>query len=67
MSISRFDRDFLLLLVRSKDIGDGWRQVSDRLWKLVTMFSEPELIEVDEPNKRVRLTDKGATIVEFAL
>lgn len=41
-------KSFLRLVQRSKDIGDGWRQVSAVLWPLVIGFENKELIEVDE-------------------
>jgi len=61
------DADFLRLVNRSPDRGDGWRSVSKTCWPLVTAFTTPELIEIDEPNMLVRLTDEGQAVVDFSL
>lgn len=61
------DKDFLRLLDRSPDRGDGWRSVSETCWPLVEQFGVPELIEIDKDNMRVRLTDSGIAVVHFAL
>jgi hypothetical protein len=61
------DRDFLTVLARSPDRGDGWRSVSKTCWQLVEDFAVKELIEVDQPNMRIRLTSDGIAVVKFAL
>ena len=61
------DRDFLKLLARSPDRGDGWRNVSKLCWQLVEAFGTPELLEIDAENRRVRLTAAGQAVVEFAI
>lgn len=65
--ISTQDKDFLRLIARSPDRGDGWRSVSKVCWTLVEQFGTPELIEVDSDNMRVRLTPDGEALVTFAL
>ncbi len=60
-------RDMLRLVQRSPDIGDGWRQVSEMLWPLVTSSGHTELLEKDAENLRVRFTQEGKTVVRFAL
>ncbi len=65
--ISDQDKDFLRLVGRSPDRGDGWRSVSEVCWQLVEKFGTPELIEVDAANKRVRLTEEGEAVLMFAL
>lgn len=61
------DKEFIKLIVRSPDRGDGWRNVSDVVWPLVEAFSVSALIEVDKENKRIRLTQEGVTFVTYAL
>lgn len=53
------------LIERSPDIGDGWRQVSDALWKHVVAQAHPELTELDPTNKRVRFTAEGETVMRY--
>ena len=65
--IPRQDQEFLKLLWRSPDRGDGWRSVSDTCWQLVEMFTTPELIEVDKENRRVRLTNEGEAVVLYGI
>ena len=59
------NRSFLKLLLRSPDVGDGWRNVSEVVWPLVTGFDKEKLIETDSENKRVRLTPEGLIVVEY--
>jgi len=65
--ISNADKEFLRLVTRSPDRGDGWRSVSSACWALVEQFGTPELLEVDKHNMRVRLTEAGVAVVQFAL
>lgn len=65
--ISTQDKQFLQLLKRSPDRGDGWRSVSKTCWPLVEDFKTPELIEIDKENMRVRLTEAGSNVVMFAV
>jgi len=67
MAMSTQDKDFLRLVSRSPDCGAGWRHVSHTCWALVEQFHEPQLIEVDKANMRVRLTEAGNVVVKFAL
>lgn len=52
-------KSFRDLLQRSKNIGDGWRQVSDVLWNFVVgqAAKQPGMFEVDTALKRIRFTD----------
>ena len=61
------DRDFLRLLARSPDRGDGWRYISDACWLLVEQFEAKELLEIDNDFRRVRLTTKGQNVVKFVI
>lgn len=63
--LSDNDRSFLQLLMRSPDLGDGWRQSSEVVWPLVAKFSKQELVELDNDNKRVRLTPDGDVLVRY--
>ena len=51
--------------MRSPDKGDGWRKVSLTAYPLVERFPHQDLIERDDENLRVRLTEKGKTVVEY--
>jgi hypothetical protein len=59
------DKQFLRLLLRSPDHGDGWRMVSDVCWQLVEDFQSPELIEIDKIGKRIRLTENGKLVASY--
>jgi hypothetical protein len=59
------NRSFLKLLLRSPDIGDGWRQVSDVVWPLVSGFDKKELLELNEDEKRVRLSPDGLVVANY--
>lgn len=65
--ISSYDKDVLKLIARSPDRGDGWRSVSEVCWTLLERFGTPDLIELDRPGNRVRLTDEGEAVVMYAL
>ncbi len=60
-------KDLLRLILRSPDLGEGWRQVSQTLWKSVTHYRHPDLTEIDEEKRRIRLTPDGAVVVKYAL
>ena len=60
--------DFLRLLLRSPDNGDGWRYVSKVLWTLVEKFGRPELIEAiptEDGSGHVRLTERGLIVCDY--
>ena len=52
-------KSFRDLLQRSKNIGDGWRQVSEALWPfaLEQVAKQPGQFDVDEQLKRIRFFD----------
>lgn len=53
---------FIRLINRSEDDGDGWRRVSPALEKIVrvTVLDKPSIYELDETNgMRVRLSEYG--------
>ncbi len=53
------NQSFINLLQRSKNIGGGWRQVSDALWEFVKTQAAKQsgVFELDHENKRVRFSD----------
>ena len=76
MALEQRDKDFLKLLMRSPDEGEGWRRVSELLWPMVQAQHErtPELLrikslpsdnEVDEYRRYVRLSAEGKVVVEW--
>lgn len=67
MAISNSDKQFLLLISRSPDHGDGWRSVSQVCWPLVESFETPELIQIDKDAMRIRLTEAGKAVVTFGI
>ena len=60
-------KSILRLILRSDDMGDGWRQVSNMLWPGIIKLRHPDLTEIDEENRRIRLTPDGAAVVKYAL
>lgn len=62
--LSDKDVSFLKLILRSKDVGDGWRNVSAAVWPLVTEFPHPELIRVRNGNQ-VRLSRRGMIVADY--
>lgn len=64
--LNRPDTETIKLILRSPDRGDGWRSVSPAIWRaLIVPFEHKELIEIDEPNRRIRLTIKGEAVAEY--
>jgi hypothetical protein len=63
--VSPWDIDAMRLILRSKDIGDGWRQVAMRQVYEVMEKLPDELVEKDSANRRVRLTDAGKVVVQW--
>jgi len=54
-------KQFLKLIARSPDRGEGWRSVSDQLLPICEDITKtlPELIEFEKESSRIRLTEKG--------
>lgn len=71
MKLQYYDLEFLKLLLRSKDVSDGWRNVSEMCKPIVLKFSKtrPELVEVRnhpvDGNFQVRLTDRGEILCDY--
>jgi hypothetical protein len=54
-------KDFLHLISRSPDRGEGWRSISHALLPLCKAMAEalPSLLEFEEGSNRIRLTEMG--------
>lgn len=63
--LTRGEKDFIKLVLRSPDKGGGWRSVSKAVWGLVEPLNGSELFEVDAENQRVRLSEKGKVVAEY--
>ena len=52
-------KSFRDLVQRSKNVGDGWRQVSDALWNFSKMEAskQPAVFELDELLHRIRFAE----------
>lgn len=64
-NITDQQKSLLHLIVRTRDIGDGWRQVSETLWSVVSANAVPELVELDVELKRVRLSPEGTIVMRW--
>lgn len=65
--ISDRTRDLLQLVERSKDVGQGWRHVSDVLWPHVQNWAgeAPELFELRLDEQFIRLSPEGTTVLRY--
>lgn len=63
--ITEKQAQLMKLIARSADIGEGWRQVPDPIWNAVKHFARSDLMEIDEPSKRIRLTDDGRVVLKY--
>ena len=55
----------LRLIERSPDAGDGWRHVSDGLWRHVEEQRHKKLTEIDKNLKRIRFTPDGLVVMKY--
>lgn len=65
VKITENHRILFSLINRSRDLGDGWRQVSDQLWPHIRPQAHPQLTEIDENSKRIRFTAEGHTVMKY--
>lgn len=73
--LSDHAKSTIRLILRSSDLGDGWRRVSPACWSLIERFAHQELIERREPADyldgvpqtwgRVRLTERGRILADY--
>ena len=59
------DKDIFSLIMRTRDIGDGWRQCSDTIWKWLGKLQGSEFVELDADKKRIRITESGSAVCRF--
>ena len=69
LKISDKQIDFIRLVRRSPDAGDGWRAVSDTLRKftLHTVDEQPDIYETKEDKGRlfIRLSERGSIFGDY--
>jgi hypothetical protein len=61
------DKKMIRLLLRSKDNGNGWRNVSNAVWPLIERIKAKELFEIEESEKRIRLSTEGKIVAKYLL
>lgn len=60
--------NFLRLVERSQDLGDGWRQCSQPVWDRIVMLMPDgvlELVDINARDRQVRLTDTGRAVLRM--
>jgi hypothetical protein len=59
--MTQAQKDFLHLIARSPDRGEGWRSISGVLLPMSEQIAGqlPELLEFEKDSSRIRLTEKG--------
>ena len=59
-------RSLMKLILRSPDLGDGWRQCSDLLWPHVRRVYDqiPELFEVNDL-QQIRISPEGTIALKW--
>lgn len=62
--ISQVQKDGLKLIARSIDIGNGWRQCSPQIFRVLNEMPV-DLVERDEILQRVRLTPAGEAVAKY--
>lgn len=69
VKVTKQKKSVLELIVRSADVGDGFRKVGVALVPLMLDLAAeiPELLEIrnDDVNTFVRLTEKGKTVLKY--
>ena len=68
MKITDKEINTIRLIMRSPDLGLGWRNVSSACWPLVDGFTKPELIETKKNSDgggTVRLSERGAVLSDY--
>ena len=69
MKLSRDQITMMKLILRSRDTGDGWRNVSKNLSNHVkhTTAKRPELYELNEDSEKlcVRLSPRGVILGDY--
>lgn len=65
MKLTNQQQSTLQLIMRSPDIGGGWRTCSSVVFQKLVIPMPDELFEKDVEREMVRLTEKGLTLVEW--
>lgn len=65
MKISHLQKDVINLILRSRDIGDGWRQCTPKIYIMMVDILPKELIEKDDIKKQLRLTPEGKVVAKW--
>lgn len=69
MSIDQKQKDFIALVMRSPDRGDGWRSVSGVMRGFTTEMTaaQPELYETREVGDAlmIRLSERGKILADY--
>jgi len=65
--LSNETKNFIRLIQRSANSGDGWRQVSSIVWPYAIKMSKitPELLELNEVERLIRLSPEGETVARY--
>lgn len=66
VKLSQVQKDGINLLIRSKDIGDGWRQCAPKIFQVLSNVMPVDLVERDEDLRRMRLTPEGEAVAKWA-
>ena len=65
MKLSQQSIDFIKLIQRAPDIGEGWRQSDPLIYRFVREFPNQELLERDDERLRVRLSSDGLVLARY--
>ena len=60
-------RDFIRLVLRSADVGEGWRKLSKLVHPLAARmaFQHPDLFEMAKDMAAIRLTERGCILADY--
>ncbi len=64
-SLSQSQKSAIQLIVRTRDLGDGWRQCSENTYAMVANSLPSDLLERDDEKKMVRLTSEGLVVAKW--
>jgi len=65
MKLSNIQKDAINLLLRSKDIGEGWRQCAPKIYAIIAAEIPDDLLEMDDKLFRLRLTQEGKAVAKW--
>lgn len=65
MKLTQIQKDAMKLLLRSKDIGGGWRQCNPEIFKIFVAKVPEALVERDSELSRLRLTTEGQAVSKW--